>query len=361
MTRRRRTEAETNVSRSMVIMLAGTCVLAANTHAAEITGKLSPPERVTSVSAVDRGAKRTFDATYDRTTGKYRLANLPTGTYDILLETAAGRIEGVDLKVEETAPAAKRLSVTPADLDKDEIAGVVDLLTKLCTERKAERPQGAPDALVACVRENAVTVVSLVKGKPLTAGAQMFKVPLRDQEPARIGEALLGLVSLTKVRDQLPRDFDLIVALTQGGPGEISVLPVSPGMTEKDREWIVNWVNQLKIFENKKRVLDLDGTGDRARVLVLKVRDEPTTLPTQEPTAFWRIEILDFKKYYGGWSSEKSTVVVREQVPIRKFRTYKWMFEKRLGGIRAAEGAVSVVPDYNVPETLDATRGLVPY
>jgi hypothetical protein len=37
------------------------------------------------------------------------------------------------------------------------------------------------------------------------------------------------------------------------------------------------------------------------------------------------------------------------------------MFEKRLGGVRAVEGAVSVVPDYDVPETLDAARGRVSY
>jgi hypothetical protein len=352
-------EAETDVSRSTVILLLAALLLAGSAGAAEITGTLKPPDRVTAVSAVDRGTKKTFDATYDRATGKYRFANLPAGAYDLLLETTAGRIEGVDLKVEETAPLAKPLSVTPSDLDRDEIAGVVDLLTKLTTERKGEKPQA--DALVACIREGALTVVSLVKGKPLTTGARMFQVPLRDKEPAQVGDTLLGLVSLAKVRDQLPRDFDLVVDFAQGGPGEISVLPVAPGLTDKDRQWLVNWVDQLKIFENKKRVLDLDGTGDRARVLVQKVRDEPTTLPTKEPTAFWRVEIQDFRKYYGGWSPEKSTVVVREQVPIRKFRTYKWMFEKALGGIRAAEGAVSVVPDYSVPETLDPARALMPY
>jgi hypothetical protein len=201
--------------------------------------------------------------------------------------------------------------------------------------------------------------VSLVKGKPFTGVARTLQVPLRDKEPAQVGDALLGLVSLAKVRDQLPRDFDLVVEFAQGEPGDISILPVAPGLTDKDRQWLVDWVNQLKIFENKKRVLDLDGTGDRARVLVEKLHDEPTTLPTQEPTACWRIEIL--KKYYGGWSPEKPTVVLREQVPIRKFRTYRWMFEKRLGGVRAVEGAVSVVPDYDVPETLDAARGRVSY
>jgi hypothetical protein len=356
-----RTRAETDVGRWTIVILTIISMLAVNATAAEITGTLSPPERVTSVSVVDRGAKKTFDATYDRTTGKYRFADLPAGVYDLILETTVGRIEGVDLKVEETEPVAKRLSVTPADLDRDEIAGVADLLVKLYTERKGEKPPGTPDALVACIRENVVTAVSLVKGKPLTNGALTLQVPLRDKESAQIGDVLLGLISLAKVRDQFPRDFNLVVEFAKGGPGEISVLPVAPGMTEKDREWLVHWVNQLKIFENKKRVLDLDGTGDRARVLVEKLRDEPTTLPTQEPTAFWRIEILDFKKYYGGWSPGKFTVVVREQVPIRKFRTYRWMFEKRLGGVRATEGGVAVVPDYEVPETLDPARGRAPY
>jgi hypothetical protein len=206
-----------------------------------------------------------------------------------------------------------------------------------------------------------MTAVSLAKRKPLQGGALTFRVPLRDKEPTQIGDMLLGLVSLARIRDQLPRDFDLVMEFAQGEPGQIHILPVAPEMTEKDREWLINWVNHLKIFENKKRVLDLDGTGDRARVLVEKLRDEPTTLPTQEPTAFWRVEILDFRKYYGGWNSEKYTCLVREQVPIRKFRTYRWMFEKRLGGVRVARGGVSAVPDYEVPGTLDPARGRVPF
>ena len=69
----------------------------------------------------------------------------------------------------------------------------------------------------------------------------------------------------------------------------------------------------------------------------------PTTLPVKEPTAFWRIEIWEFNKRYGGWTKDdpKTMVVVREQVPIRVLRTYRWMFDKRLGGIPvAADGTV---------------------
>jgi len=356
----RRTRTETGVTRGAMVVSAAILLLAAGAGAAEITGTLRPPERIVSVSAVDRDAKKTFHANYDRATGKYRLLNLPAGTYDIILETAVGRIEGVNLAVEETEPVAKRITVTPADLDRDEITGVMDLLTKLYAERKGEKQQ--VDGLMACIRESAMTAVSLAKGKLLTSGGITFPVPLRDKEPAQIGDTLLGLVSLAKVRDRLPRDFDLLIEFAEGEPGEIHVLPVAPEMTEKDRQWLVDWVNHLRIFENKKRVLDLGGTGDRARVLVEKLRDEPTTLPTQEPTAFWRIEILDFRKYYGGWSSEKDyTVVVREQVPIRKFRTYRWMFEKRLGGVRVAADGVSAVPDYEVPDKLDPARGRVPF
>jgi hypothetical protein len=87
----------------------------------------------------------------------------------------------------------------------------------------------------------------------------------------------------------------------------------------------------------------------------------PTTLPVKEPTAFWRIEIFDFNKYYGGWTKDKATVVVHEQVTIREFRTYRWMFEKRLGGIAVAADGTTTVPTYEVPEKLDPAKGRVPY
>jgi len=347
------------MTRHAVSMLAAMLLGTAVTLAGEISGVLRPADRVSAVTAVDRATKKTFTAAYDRTTGKYHFRNLPNATYDLVLETTAGRIEGVDLTVDQVAPTAKPTKLTPAELDKGEIEGIAAYLLKICKDRKQVTP--AFDAILASVRETKMKAVHLVKGKPGGEALVPFAVPLKKDEVPQVSDYLLGLITLARVRDALPRDFDLLLETPGGKASMVYVIPVAPELTAADRKWLIDWVNNLKIFENKKRVLDLDGTGERARVLVEKIRDRKTSLPVKEPTAFWRIEIFDFKKYYGGWNKEKYTVIVRQRVAVRTFRTYRWMFDKRLGGIRVSATGVVTVPDYEVPETLDPARGRVPF
>jgi len=339
----------------VVVFLLVSCV-----RGGELAGTVKPAGRVTSVSAIDREMKKTFAASWDRETGKFHFRNLPGGTYDIILETAVGRIEGVNLKVAATEPKGQILTLKPSELDKGEILALVAFLTRACQQRPEDALK--TDELLAEVRQARMTAVYLRRDAPAGAKAAPVKeVPLKDEERPQVSDALLGLISLTRVRDQLPRDYDLAIDVREGKPGAITVQPVSPEMTAADRKWLTDWVNNLKIFENKKRVLDLEGTSERARVLVEKLRDKPTTLSAKEPMAIWRVEIFDFRKYYGGWTKEKYHVIVRKNVPIRKFRTYRWMFEKRLGGMRVAADSVTTVPQYEIPAELDAARGRVPY
>ena len=338
----------------LVLLLVGVAA------AGEITGTLSPASRVESVAAVDRVEKKSRPADYDPETGTYRLRNLPAGTYDLVLETKAGRIEGVDLRVDATAPKTKPLRLEPAELDRGEIRTLAAWLVKLRKERRNDAPEF--DAILANVRGTRMKAVYLVRVKP--GGERVsFDVPLEQDELPQASDLLLGLISLVRVRDQLPRDFDLMIEMDKTGPKDILVIGVSPELTAEDRKWLVDWVDGIRGFENKRRVLDLDGTGEHARVLVEKVRDKPTSLAVKEPTAFWRIEVFDFEKRYGGWSKVENrfTVIVREQVSIRRFRTYRWMFEKRLGGIRVEADAVTTVPPYEVPETLDPACSRLPY
>ena len=254
------------------------------------------------------------------------------------------------------------------EFDRDEITRIAARLAGIYAERKQEKL--APTGIWAHVREGKFAGAGIYPGtRPNESGPRYYEVPLEGDEPAEIGEAVLGLMALAKARDQLPRDCNLDIPLA--ADADIWVTKAAPELTEKDRAWIVDWVGKLKLFENKKRVLDMFGTGERAQVLVEKLRDDdagPTTLPVKEPTAFWRIEIFEFNKRYGGWTKDRSTVVVREQVPIRVFRTYRWMFEKRLGGIYitgrfgySIGGGVVTLPPYDVPEALDPARGRVPY
>jgi len=326
----------------------------------ELAGTLKPAERVTSVSAIDRETRETYPATWDGETRKFHVIDLPAGTYDIILETAVGRIEGVNLKVTAAEPTGDVLTLRPSELDKGGILALVAFLRK-ASEQRAEEAF-IPDELLAKVRQARMTAVYLRRDAP--AGAKEEppkKVPLKDEERPQVSDTLLGLISLMRVRDRLPRDYDLVIDVRGGKAGAITVEPLSPEMTPADRKWLTDWVNNLKIFENKKRVLEIEGTSKQARVLVEKLRDKPTTLAAKEPMAIWRVEIFDFRKYYGGWTKEKYHVIVRERVPIRRFRTYRWVFEKRLGGIQVGADSVTTVPEYEIPDKLDAARGRVPY
>jgi hypothetical protein len=78
-----------------------------------IVGTIDHPEKVASISALDRDAARSVAGTIDRATGKFAVAGLAPGTrYDLRIEMNAGaRLEGVDLAVprsdfEEEQPLA---------------------------------------------------------------------------------------------------------------------------------------------------------------------------------------------------------------------------------------------------------------
>jgi hypothetical protein len=344
---------------------------ASQAAAGELVGTVRPADRVTAVSAAERDTEKKVKGEYDAATGAYTFKNLPAGTYDVILETKVGRIEGVNLGVESRLVGTlKPMTLKPGELDRDEIETLLTYLSKLYADRK--KTPARADGVYAEFREGALSKVSLCRtgGDVATSGTEagaskrtLLEVPLEADERPQVSDMLLGLTSLAKVRDALPRDFNFAVSVVKGKAGDIELTPVPPVLTEQDRKWLIDWVNGLKLFENRKRVLDMDGTGDHARVLVEKLRDqqEGLSLPVDEPTAFWRIERFEFVKRYGGWEKEKFTVVVREKVAIRVFRTYRWMFEKKLGGFRVAAEGRTTVPEYAVPDKLDPERGRVPF
>ena len=139
--------------------------------AASISGVLLPPGRVKRVKAFERqGAKlfkimnRYHDGTIDPKTGAFEVANLPDGTYQLLVDCGDATIEGVDLRIDDEEDEAtfdyvfgtKALSVRRLDLsehfDPDEIVpqekkdriaaklmGVPKLIEKLESLRQVDR------------------------------------------------------------------------------------------------------------------------------------------------------------------------------------------------------------------------------
>jgi len=220
-----------------------------------ITGVLTPPARVKQVRLIDRQdpvnfpAKqvRVFTAVFDRKTGRFLAEGLPRGFYDLMIETTAGRIDGINLR-------------------------------------------------------------------------------------------------------DTPDPFDLAPTPSKGGP-----------LTKKDLQWVTTFVKTMKMFENKRRLLYVSGDSERAKAFVEKIRDEKTTLPSKEPQVFWRVEIWQFRKMYGGWRRQSWQVVYRRRMPLRAFRRLNWSFEPALGGLASAPGYTTDIGRFEIPAAFDPKKGRTPY
>ncbi len=62
-----------------------------------IRGKLTPPARVRKAYLWDRGSDLKVPVEIDRRTGTFEVTGLRLGTYDLMIETPWGRLEGVDM------------------------------------------------------------------------------------------------------------------------------------------------------------------------------------------------------------------------------------------------------------------------
>ena len=100
----------------------------------------------------------------------------------------------------------------------------------------------------------------------------------------------------------------------------------------------------MRLFENEKYVLAIDGAGERAKALVKLVRTNPTSYDRKygERVAIFRWEIWNFRKRTGSWVRERKSLVLRRfLVPKRKMDELKWVFIPALGGVDVKAGATA--------------------
>ena len=113
-------------------------------------------------------------------------------------------------------------------------------------------------------------------------------------------------------------------------------------LKKRDREAITKRILTMRLFENEKYVLAIDGAGERAKALVKLVRTNPTSYDGKygERVAIFRWEVWNFRKRTGSWVRErKSQVLRRFLVPKRKMAELKWDFKPALGGVDVKAGA----------------------
>jgi hypothetical protein len=137
--------------------------------------------------------------------------------------------------------------------------------------------------------------------------------------------------------------------------------PADP-LTKKDREFFADYLERMKTFENKKRILEIEGDRGWARVLVELIRDETMTLKTKKPSMTYRVEIWDFKRKFGTWRKgfeRARSVQFRELLPIAEFEEKTIVFEPKLGGFFPTKQTPTIEVEYEIPNDLSTLPGHV--
>ncbi len=132
---------------------------------------------------------------------------------------------------------------------------------------------------------------------------------------------------------------------------------------DETRDFIIDDIKKSPHYENKVVPLYLGGDKKAVRVLVMLIRDKPTSYEGESPgAATIRHEIWQYTLNYGTWQKEKRTKVIdRILMPRDQLRKWTWLWEKKLGGIELKEQAVSVKYELPTSYSEEKLKGLYPY
>jgi hypothetical protein len=126
------------------------------------------------------------------------------------------------------------------------------------------------------------------------------------------------------------------------------------------RKRITDQITKSRHYENKVVPLYMGGDKKAVRVLVMLVRDQPTSYKPGWGTI--RHEIWQYTDKYGGWQKERRTQVLdRILLPVEQLRRWTWLWDARLGGIEVGKSPVRV--KYQLPRRSERKelQGLYPY
>jgi hypothetical protein len=135
-----------------------------------------------------------------------------------------------------------------------------------------------------------------------------------------------------------------------------------PDATTDDatRKLITEQIGRSPQYENKVLPLAMGGDKQAVRVLVMLVRDQPTSY--QPGLGSIRHEIWQYTFKYGGWQKEKRTHVLdRILLPVAELRRWTWLWDARLGGIEVGSSPATI--KCQLPKRSDEKKlkGLYPY
>ena len=140
-------------------------------------------------------------------------------------------------------------------------------------------------------------------------------------------------------------------------------IPTDSAVEEETRDFVVDDINKSPYYENKVVPLYLNGDAKAVRVLVMLIRDKPTSYEREIPgAATIRHEIWQYSWNYGAWQKEKRTKVMdRILMPRDQLRKWTWLWDAKLGGIEVKDQPVSI--EYELPKSASEQKlkGLYPY
>ncbi len=138
--------------------------------------------------------------------------------------------------------------------------------------------------------------------------------------------------------------------------------PARSTVEDQTRQTIAEDIKQSPHYENRVEPLAMGGDKRTVRVLVMLVRDKPTSYEGQMPgAATLRHEIWQYTWHYGNWSKEKRTRVLdRILLPRDELRQWTWLWDPALGGVEVKDSPVTL--RYAVPaRSARELKGLYPY
>lgn len=130
-------------------------------------------------------------------------------------------------------------------------------------------------------------------------------------------------------------------------------------VNDEVRDFIVDDIQKARHYENIVRPLYLAGDDRNVRVLVMLIRDQPTSYTPGAGTM--RFEVWQYDNNYGGWQKHRRTKVLhRVLMQVSEMRQWTWLWDTQLGGIEI--GAEPVSLEYRLPRQGEKElRGLHPY
>jgi hypothetical protein len=126
--------------------------------------------------------------------------------------------------------------------------------------------------------------------------------------------------------------------------------PPDATVADDTRRTIADDIQKSPHYENRVEPLAMGGNEKVVRVLVMLVRDKPTSYEAEMPgAATLRHEIWQYTWNYGTWSKEKRTRVVDRILLSRdELGQWTWLWDAKLGGLEVKDSPVTL--SYTMPK-----------